>query len=115
MTNEAGHSLPTDEITQYLTRSFDKPTHFFCGWSGGIDSTCVLFLLRSFVMHHPMHKLTAVHINHGIHPQSLQWQSDCELLARQYAVDFIARSVHVDHHKVLSALLEMQDGLFLMV
>ncbi len=90
-------ALPLDELMQFLRQSFVKPTHFFCGWSGGVDSTCCLFVMRQFVLSATQHQLTAVHINHCIQSQSSRWQDHCRDLATRYEIDFLTYDVTVDH------------------
>lgn len=92
-------ALLLSELMEFLRDTFHEPTHFFCGWSGGVDSTCMLFLMREFVHSFPEHQLTAVHINHNIHPQSLMWQHHCRDLAERYEINFCAHDVTVNHNK----------------
>lgn len=68
--------------------------HLFVGFSGGLDSTVLLYQLSR----HPSlsKKLTAVHINHGLSPNAAQWQDHCEQRCQQWHVRFIALSVYCE-------------------
>ena len=79
--------------SEWLTRLGDC-TQLIVGFSGGLDSTVLLHVLAS----HPSlrDKLIAVHINHGISPNSLAWQNHCEQFCLNNGIIFISRSVQFD-------------------
>ncbi len=52
--------------------------HFVVGYSGGMDSTVLLFLMQSLKKKFPEINLSAIHINHGLMQQADQWQQHCE-------------------------------------
>lgn len=68
--------------------------HLFVGFSGGLDSSVLLHRLSR----HPafIHKVTAVHINHGLSPNASFWQEHCQRLCEQWQVNFLALSVRCD-------------------
>ena len=88
--------LPVDNIIHKLADMFSGPVHFFCAWSGGVDSTSLLYIMRQFVTVDPRHKLTAVHVDHSIHPSSSLWSTRCAELAEELAVDFVSHRVKVE-------------------
>ncbi len=53
-------------------------------FSGGIDSTALLAALAGVRARH--FALRAVHIDHGLHPDSAQWARHCRALARRLGV-----------------------------
>lgn len=98
-------------------------THLFVGFSGGLDSTVLLHVLAS---HSSLRdKLIAVHINHGISPNSQYWQNHCEQFCQNLGIDFISHFVEFDRsanieeqariarYVVFSSLLTVQDCLIL--
>jgi tRNA(Ile)-lysidine synthase len=58
-------------------------------FSGGEDSTALLALLATEPALHP--RLRAVHIDHGLHPQSRSWVRACRATCRALAVPFATR------------------------
>jgi tRNA(Ile)-lysidine synthase len=61
-------------------------------FSGGLDSTLLL---------HALHrqarglKLTAIHFDHGLHPESADWSAHCMAVAESLGVDFVTRQLDV--------------------
>jgi tRNA(Ile)-lysidine synthase len=57
------------------------------GWvvafSGGLDSTALLYALREA---RPEATLRAIHVDHGLHPDSSQWAAHCVAQARKLGV-----------------------------
>ncbi|SHF99190.1 tRNA(Ile)-lysidine synthase [Microbulbifer donghaiensis] len=61
------------------------------GFSGGLDSTVLLHLLRQQGV-----DLRAIHINHGLSASADAWQAHCAAVAGTLAVPFEARRVQVN-------------------
>ncbi|HAT9728904.1 TPA: tRNA lysidine(34) synthetase TilS [Legionella pneumophila subsp. pneumophila] len=93
------------------------------GFSGGLDSTVLLHVLASTP---PLsNQLLAVHINHGISGNSLNWQRHCEQLCLDLGIAFIAKAIEFDRsanveeaarnarYDFFSSLLEDNDCLVL--
>ncbi len=59
-------------------------------FSGGLDSTVLLHALRG------AQGAEAIHIDHGLHPDSGRWRQHCAATADAFGVAFKARSVRVD-------------------
>jgi tRNA(Ile)-lysidine synthase len=67
--------------------------HVLVALSGGVDSTA---LLAALAMEAPKGlRLRAIHVNHGIHPNSGKWSEHCRGLARQLAVPLEVAAVKV--------------------
>lgn len=68
----------------------------FVGFSGGLDSTV---LLHSLAIHPSLHnQLTAVHIHHGISPNAVAWQQQCQQFCQEYKIPFITQQVEFERH-----------------
>lgn len=65
-------------------------------FSGGLDSTVLLRSLTSALRDRPRYSILAIHIDHGLHPDSQQWQRHCADVARMLGVAYLHRSVLVD-------------------
>ena len=59
-------------------------------YSGGLDSTV---LLHAAI--HAAPSVTAVHVNHGLHPDADQWQAHCEAVCAEHGVELLSRPVEV--------------------
>ena len=68
--------------------------------SGGIDSTALLAALATHKGQHP--RLRAVHINHGLHPNSPKWTAHCRSLARDLGVPLEVLSTKVERPRGVS-------------
>ena len=76
-----------------------KYEHCYIGFSGGLDSTALLFACFKFLSQQknsPMPSLTAIHINHQIHSASDDWQAHCEDFCDKLGVAFIAKKITVE-------------------
>jgi len=62
--------------------------------SGGLDSTALLHLLTT-QPEARQRSLSAIHVNHGLHPQSADWKEHCRVLCEQLDVPLIASIVAV--------------------
>lgn len=63
----------------------------YLGFSGGIDSTVLLSLLAR--LNDKSQRVVAVHINHGLHPESEQWTEHCKLIAKSYGIELIIKTL----------------------
>ncbi len=64
----------------------------FVGYSGGLDSTVLLHAARRECRGRP---LTAVHVDHALHPESARWHRHCEAVCADLGVALVARRVRV--------------------
>ncbi|WP_323847242.1 tRNA lysidine(34) synthetase TilS [Microbulbifer magnicolonia] len=72
------------------------PRHYaggvrWVGFSGGLDSTVLLHLLRKRGV-----ELRALHIHHGLSANADAWQAHCAAVACALDVPFVARRVRID-------------------
>lgn len=74
----------------------DEPAlRWLVAFSGGIDSTVLLHALSSSRQQHQT-EIIAIHVDHGLHPDSQQWQMHCQQFAEQLEVSYISKRVIVD-------------------
>lgn len=66
------------------------------GFSGGLDSTVLLHALLQHQSELPIIK--ALHINHGLSKNALQWQLHCEAWCALHQVEFSAQSVSLERN-----------------
>jgi len=63
-------------------------------FSGGLDSTVLLHLLKST---QPNLSIFAIHVNHQISPHAHSWQQHCEEVCQQLRVPFVTEKVTVEN------------------
>lgn len=57
------------------------PAPLLIGFSGGMDSTVLLHLLRQHA-----HSLRALHVHHGLHAQADDWAAHCQHICDELGV-----------------------------
>ena len=67
---------------------------YIIGFSGGLDSTCLLHRLVNDV-HIDNSRLVAVHINHNVSPSAKQWQAHCQQFCADHSIQFKAISLTI--------------------
>lgn len=104
-----------EKLTQYKT--------LYVGFSGGLDSTVLLHHL--VCQPQTMGKLVAIHVNHGLSPNAMNWQMHCQEICDCLGVSLIVRHVEVGQganleerarearYEVFSSLLTQNDLLLL--
>jgi tRNA(Ile)-lysidine synthase len=75
------------------------PGRLFVGFSGGLDSTVLLHALLA----RRSGDVTAVHVNHGLHPLAARWQQHCVATCQRWGVALVTESVSVARHGNLEA------------
>ncbi|MCH9644894.1 MAG: tRNA lysidine(34) synthetase TilS [Gammaproteobacteria bacterium] len=55
-----------------------QSTRFIVAYSGGVDSHVLLHCMAALRQEHPEWQLSAVHVNHGLQADALQWQQHCQ-------------------------------------
>jgi len=75
-----------------------KPARYVIAFSGGLDSTVLAHAL-AHLKHHDEHfagrEILAVHIDHGLQPESAGWVEQCREMAAALQVEFRSLSVSV--------------------
>ncbi|MEC8882817.1 MAG: tRNA lysidine(34) synthetase TilS [Pseudomonadota bacterium] len=87
-----GQSL-RQEIFSTVDCVLSDKKNIYVGYSGGVDSTCLLYILSTYVKIHPGYRVVAVHIDHGVSQFSEQWMSHCKKQSLLYGAEFITRKV----------------------
>lgn len=83
---------PQQLINQIVELSAEK--RIWIAYSGGVDSHVLLHLLAT--SDHPqLSKVHAIHIDHGLNPDSIQWTQHCADIAASLKVEFCSLAVKV--------------------
>ena len=89
-----------DRLSEILQRALRAHPHgaLCVAYSGGPDSTALLHALAQLPEAHAR-GLRALHVDHGLHPDSRQWSEHCRQLAKEWRVPCLVLRVEVDHAK----------------
>ena len=72
-------------------------------FSGGLDSTALLSLVKKLSKKRPHLSLRAIHIHHGLSPNADTWTAHCQQLCEQFAIPLIIEKVKVEMHDGIEA------------
>ena len=85
----------TAERLLHILRSFPAVNAYIVGFSGGADSTALLHALGK-IQQELGTPVSAVHVNHGIHPDANLWQQQCKSFCHQQGIELICLDIKLD-------------------
>ena len=74
-----------------LTYHLDLDKKIYVGYSGGPDSTALLYLLHS----NGISNIEAIHINHNLSSNSAEWEGHCRQMAKKLGIRCHVESVEI--------------------
>jgi len=89
-------------ISQYKEKSF------LIAYSGGIDSTVLLYQMFKIRQKNSKIKIRAIHINHNIHPSSKEWEKHCTKICQKYQIPITSIQINIHCKKNLEETLRIQ-------
>ena len=114
-------SLSTNLLDELSTEN-----RIFVAFSGGLDSTALLFLCKKALKQKKISNLKAIHINHNLSKNSDDWQQHCESFCRSNNIEFESFVVEVPNlrssiesqarqarYKIFESLLDENDQILL--
>ncbi len=78
-----------------ILQKFPSSPVYWVGYSGGADSTALLWALHELKPALAA-DIKALHVNHGLHPDSGAWQAHCELCCRTLGIELLVRRIRVN-------------------
>lgn len=100
---EALSALLVDALKQWPERNLAV------AFSGGPDSTALLGVLAG-MPEARARGLRALHVDHGLHPQSAQWAADCQQLCARLDVPLVVLRAQVERHSGLGLEAAARDA-----
>ncbi len=88
---------PVEALAQYVGSQPDQ-THFCVAFSGGMDSHVLLHTVAQLLDGNNQARVRAVHINHGLNPDSDYWAQHCEFVCDSLGVPVVIKKVLVDEN-----------------
>lgn len=81
-----------DELQAALHRS--AVSRLLLAYSGGLDSSCLLHAVTQLRKGSDF-QIRAIHINHGIHPESDEWQRHCEQTCTLMGIELVSERLEL--------------------
>jgi tRNA(Ile)-lysidine synthase len=73
----------------------EPASRWLVAFSGGIDSTVLLHALAS-TREQSQTEIIAIHVDHGLHPDSQHWEKHCRAFAELLGISYIGKHITVD-------------------
>lgn len=87
------HPVPASLLEKL--RQYPTPHSYVVAYSGGCDSHSLLHALVQIREQLDCQNIKAVHVDHGLQPQSSEWTQHCENICHQYDVHFTAVTLNL--------------------
>ena len=81
-------------IRKIISRYINKT--FLIAYSGGLDSTVLLYSLAKIQKKKPSIKIRAIHVNHNLTLLSNQWTEHCKKICKIYCIPLIVEKIYLD-------------------
>ena len=98
----------------------------FVAFSGGLDSTALLFLCNKALKQKKIRNLKAIHINHNLSENSDNWEQHCESFCKSNNIEFKSFIIEVtknrssiesqarqERYKIFESLMDENDQILL--
>ena len=86
-------------LSTNLLDALSTKNRIFVAFSGGLDSTALLFLCKKALKQEKIRNLKAIHINHNLSKNSDNWQQHCESFCRGNNIEFESFMVEVSKNR----------------
>ncbi|MFT6734550.1 MAG: tRNA(Ile)-lysidine synthase [Polaribacter sp.] len=75
--------------------SCEKSKALSIAYSGGLDSSVLLFASKQLLNNNLVEKIQALHVNHGIENESDSWQSHCESVCEKLSIKILCKKLNL--------------------
>ena len=113
-------------LSTNLLDALSPENKIFVAFSGGLDSTALLFLCNEALKQKKIRNLKAIHINHNLSKNSDNWEQHCESFCKSNNIEFESFIIEVtknrssiesqarqERYKIFESLLDENDQILL--
>ena len=113
-------------LSTNLLDALSPENKVFVAFSGGLDSTALLFLCNKALKQKKIRNLKAIHINHNLSENSDYWEQHCERFCKTNNIEFKSYIIEVtknrssiesqarqERYKIFESLLDENDQILL--
>ena len=113
-------------LSTNLLDALSPENKIFVAFSGGLDSTALLFLCNKALKQKKIRNLKAIHINHNLSENSDNWEQHCESFCKSNNIEFKSFIIEVtknrssiesqarqERYKIFESLLDENDQILL--
>jgi len=113
-------------LSTNLLDALSPKNRIFVAFSGGLDSTALLFLCNKALKEKKIRNLKAIHINHNLSKNSDNWEQHCERFCKSNNIEFKSFIIEVtknrssiesqarqERYKIFESLLDENDQILL--
>ena len=113
-------------LSTNLLDALSPENKIFVAFSGGLDSTALLFLCNRALKQRKIMNLKAIHINHNLSKNSDNWEQHCESFCKSNNIEFKSFIIEVtknrssiesqarqERYKIFESLMDENDQILL--
>jgi len=113
-------------LSTNLLDALSPENKIFVAFSGGLDSTALLFLCNRALKQRKIMNLKAIHINHNLSKNSDNWEQHCESFCKSNNIEFESFIIEVtknrssiesqarqERYKIFESLMDENDQILL--
>ena len=111
------HSIEPFELLEKVVKNImtayvekHTPSSFLLAYSGGLDSSVLLYILSKMRSEFPTIEIAAIHIHHGLQKQADQWVDHCRAQCAQLSMPLIVKRVDASKSKSESPEAAARDA-----
>ncbi|PHS16310.1 MAG: tRNA lysidine(34) synthetase TilS [Kangiella sp.] len=77
------------------TKANQTSENLFIAYSGGLDSSVLLFASKQLLNKKLIAKVQALHVNHGLESESDRWQTHCQSICDKYSIELFSNALNL--------------------
>lgn len=97
-------------VSRLLDTAEVTPASLVVAYSGGIDSSLLLYALATAGEAYPFPPIHAVHVHHGLSPNADSWVTHCEVFCQSLGVTFHCERLQLQRQARISLEADARNG-----